>query len=391
MPIVLAAPAIIVSAILALLFMLAWSQWQGVIVNTLSVDLPVIGNVLGRLVSESLEGAYLILVSWFDALLTPLAELILRPIAAVENTVGALKDLGAWTGSSVANLLTVNLPAYIAAVNGTLTSYFDIASTVFYDNLSFEIIQSNFVAGNIVNALTAEIGIAKQGLETEIAGLRARIDGGLVNTAQLVNLATNAAEGAIAGAINQAEQYTLDAYSAATAYASTLAQTVENDLAAGINAAETFATTADLAIGAVIATDLDNAITGALSGIWTDVESEVIELERVIGTDDAAILEAIKALPRELPGSIAAVAALAGVTTLTLTRYLRDCGIPNCKNLSQFGRDLQGLLAVVEDASFLDFIIGLIHNPSGAAGAVDDALGGSIRATTGTFKQLVGI
>lgn len=387
----IAAPPAIVSAIFALLFMLAWAQWGHGITGTLNIDLPLIGNVIGKYVGYALEGSYQVLVGWFDSAVAPAAELILRPVLALENTVGSLAGAAENTYNALWSVVNRTIPA---AINAGLTTSIIITQGYYNDAVG--------VAQGLYNTAAAQIGAAiaysQQLYNQSVAVTTNAVAGALAYSQQLYNQGvayTNTAvanlAGTVATGITQAESYTLRAYQAATGYAETLALKGEQDLATATTAIEAYAqTTATDAVGA-LATDLDHAISSTLAGIYTDVDGAVQDAVGVITTGDADILAALKAFPASVPLDIAGLASLTGVTSLTLARYLRDCGLPNCQNLSQLGRDLQALLGLVEDASFLAFLVELVRHPSGAAGLVENTFGDAISDTVGAFRSLVGV
>lgn len=180
-------------------------------------------------------------------------------------------------------------------------------------------------------------------------------------------------------------------YADATSFAQGLFSTVETDIAHALSTAEAFTTTAINGVVGISATDIDNAITGALAGIYTDVDGAITDVVGVLGADDPDILAAVKAIPLAVPTDLAGLAALAGTSTLALTRYLRDCGIPNCQNLSQYGKDLQALLGMVSDASFLAFLVELVEHPGQANTVVQDTFGGVLTAAMAAGKSLLGV
>jgi hypothetical protein len=71
--------------------------------------------------------------------------------------------------------------------------------------------------------------------------------------------------------------------------------------------------------------------------------------------------------------------------------YLRECGVPNCVNLSQLGKDLQALLGLVEDASFLALIVDLIHNPAEGADIVNTVFGPVLNDALSDAKELLSL
>lgn len=391
MPLVLAAPALVVAALFAVLFMLAWSQWRNTIVHSLSISLPVVGNVIAGLVADGLDAAYETLVIIFDNVVNPAINLILGPIAAVENTFGVIRDTLDVYAAAIGQLALVTVPTAIQTGVDLTTHDLQVVIATADD----------YALGLFFNAqflFNAEVQTFAQPLEVELAIHAHTLDAilsGLITTgvdpAQVTNLATAAAQSVVGAALAPFEGLIDTSYGQATSYAAGLFGQAEQDIADALARAEAYATTAVSNVVGLSVTDIDQAIAGALGGIYTDIDTAVSETVGVIGTGDADVLAGLRQIPVGQIASLAGVATLAGATTLTLARYLRDCGIPNCQNLSQFGNELQDLLSVVGDASFLALLVELIHNPSAAAATINDTFGSVISDATSTAKSLLGV
>lgn len=381
----------VVAGLMALLFLLAWAQWGHAITQTLNVNIPLIGNALGRLVSDALEASYLVLLGWFDAAVTPIADTIIRPIVAVESIFDALNSMGQSTLNAVITITTVKIPAAIGVaeqftastgsyiltqVGGWVATLQGVVNT----GLALE---HAYAAAAFASAEQYTLSLANY-LQGQFAGL-------LANLQTVVAAGLAAAHQFTLDAYTASINYTVTAYNAAISHADQLAAQAAANLTATATAIEGYAdATATHAVG-VLSTDIDNAITSSLVAVWPDISAVIPELEGVIGTGDADILDALGRIDWTIPGTIAGVASLAGVTALTLARYLKDCGIPNCQNLSQFGKDLQDLLALANSASFLELIVGLIRDPGDATYIIDNAFGGAITSGISEVRSLIGI
>lgn len=389
--IALAAPAVIFAAIFALLFLLAWQQWGQAVSNTLNVNLPVVGRVLGGLIIDALNAAYFAAVFILDGVVAPIGEFILRPIAAVENNIAAAYSSAVNSYLAIYGIINTRIPWAISTAYNNATSLaitINNATNVRLAGLANDLISlGTYVQLEIAVAQNAAESAALawvNGLRTDVSVWVNTLTGAIIDNAAIAKAFT-------LSAYTESLASTQRAYDQATGYATDLAAVEEQHLAAAVTQLEAYATTTTSnAIGALV-TDIDNGITTSLAGIITDIGVAIPELEGIIGTGDAAILDALKRIDWSIPGTITGVTSLAGVTALTLTRYLRDCGIPNCQNLSQLGNDLQAILGIVEDASFLEFLVELIHNPSGAAGIVQDTFGSQISAGLDAAKSLLGV
>lgn len=381
----------VVAGLMALLFLLAWAQWGHAITQTLNVNVPIIGNAIGRLVSEALEASYLVLLGWFDAAVTPVADFIIRPIVAIESIFDALNGMGQSTLNAVISITTVKIPAAIGVAGQFTTSIGAYILTQVGGWVAT--LQSVVVAGLATERAFASAAVAAANQYTlNLANyLQGQFAAGLATLQSVVAAGLAAEHTFTLDAYNAAVNFTDTAYNAATHYSDQLAAAAAADLAAAVATTESYAlTTATEAVG-VLATDLDNEVTASLTAIWPDIATVIPELEGVIGTGDADILDALGRIDWTIPANLAGVASLAGVSALTLARYLKDCGIPNCQNLSQFGRDLQAAIAVVDDVAFIAFLLELIHDPAAAADLVESSVGDLIDAGLSAGRALLSV
>ena len=225
---------------------------------------------------------------------------------------------------------------------------------------------------------------------------------GLVTAAERTLAAdVAAAERAAAAGLTSAE-HALSAGIAAVSSAATsdldaLARSASGDvaeLARDIEqTAQSVAAGAAAALAAVqggIYTDLEQWGDAAVSAAWPDAVRDIDALRGVIGSDFPDISGLLGALgglgAAGLLGAL--IRSLAG--TAAVTELAEQCIIPNCRNLSQFGRDLQGLLGDVPSAALLAWIVFLVADPSGWAQDTYDAGGPLSRDFTAAAARLLG-
>lgn len=144
------------------------------------------------------------------------------------------------------------------------------------------------------------------------------------------------------------------------------------------------------AIGAAV-TDIDHAVTGAVQGIWDGISTGVSDLEGALGVDLPDVGALVRAIPRAVPADIAAAIAGAYAMSAVAVRFMAECGVPNCKNLSKIGRELQALFSLVEGASFLAFIVGMVKDPQTTAQETVSLLSVIVKDELAAFRNLVGI
>lgn len=380
-----------IAAILCVVFMLAWAEWGATISTNLDVGLPIVGHVLGNLVSNALNDAYSAIVGWLDAKLWPLVSLLLAPLYALAGLFGSIP----------------------AALNALYVQVYSISRGL----IPYAIGVAEQYALDLVNYLQSQMILLGQRdldlINYVQSSLAATISGAVANLTGLINYVQQAAFRyadailtqaltAVVTAEQVAMRYADGLYGQAVAYIDrALAQlasrvTAAESAAAAATAdalaqAETFATTAAAAATGVLVTDLDKALAGAEAGVWTGVRDGVIAVEGVLGTDLPDIMAGIKAIPVDVPLDIAGAIAGAAAISIPMLKFMEQCGIPNCKNLSQLGRDLQALLGLVEDASFLALLIELIHSPGNAYQTIEDEFGSIITDTTSTMRSLFSV
>jgi hypothetical protein len=172
-----------------------------------------------------------------------------------------------------------------------------------------------------------------------------------------------------------------------SATAASLSATVATDvvqLEGKIAAAASSATAAALG---VISTDIEHVIARELA----DITGAIGAAEGVAAGDFADVLDWIRGIDISKITDIAGVTALTIGITGALTRYLEKCGMPNCRNLSRFGRDLQALFRFVDDAALLALFIDLAVRPEAAAREFVAVVATPLEDTIGAARSLLGV
>lgn len=382
---------LIVVAIFALLFMLAWHTWGQAITQTLAVNIPIIGNVIASAVNDALEEGYTALVYWLDQVLYPLGEALLRPIAAVENTIDSISTAFGQFYTALNSVVFVKIEGAIGqldlatqiAAAGILSNAYTHADELF-QTAEGDIARSYQDSESIFEASAAYT-------RQQIALLGSDVLGAALSAGEVAAIATQAAEQTIGNVLDQADAFAIQVGTEVLTSATNAIEGVTSQLDGILATAEAAAVTAAAQAAGVLVTDIDTAITGALAGIYTDIDAAITDVIGIAAGDDVTVIDAIRAIPRVVPIDVAGVAALAGAGTLSLLRFLKECGIPNCQNLSGFGNDIAGLTSLAGDAAFLTMITEMIAHPSEAGEIVDDVFGALITPALDTAKSLLGV
>lgn len=378
-------------AVLALMLLLSIGYAAKGIANLMpGANIPIIGSIRGWIIR--LADAWIDTIGHvFDAVVSPLADVIEAPIQVVANIIDRiykyLNDLQTVAKWTVVTFIPRELSAVRKwaaaelAVSATSLSHIidSGVSTLYKDFLAakaYALAKVEALAKTVAADLTKAENFTKSEIATALAA----------GTAVLTKAETftTAAVATLGRAV-----VTEVAQSAGIAAAATVAlsKTVATDVA-GLGARiDQVATTTVAATLGVLSTDIDHVATAA----WVELEDAVGAAIGVAGTDFPDIRSWLGDLSIPKIGDIAGVTTIAISVAGALSRYLEECGMPNCRNLSALGRDLQALLGLVEDAAFLAFLIEFAANPSGAANDVESFLGPVASGIKDTLSSAFGV
>ena len=198
----------------------------------------------------------------------------------------------------------------------------------------------------------------------------------LAHANHLYNLARAAANAGEAAVLHEAQHL----YNLAVAR-------IEARFAQGLKYADAVAlSTATAAVGA-LTTDVGKVAHAE----WVAITDDVKALEGVIASDLPDIGALVRAIPRAVPLDIAGTIGGTLALERVLTRYLIDCGIPNCRNLGGLGRELADLLKLVEGAGFLAFLVAMVTDPDGTSREVNDVVAPIVVDTVNGARHLIGL
>ena len=162
---------------------------------------------------------------------------------------------------------------------------------------------------------------------------------------------------------------------------------IASAVSAGVSAAEQYAQGAATAAAGALTTDVTAAVAAVFPGLIDDVD----KLAGVLATDLPDIGAALSAIPRAVPTDIAGALTLDLALAVPMLRYLRECGIPNCRNLGGLGRALQDLFGAIEGAGFLGLIAYMVSDPQAAAQAAQNELGPVADGLVHAARDLIGV
>jgi hypothetical protein len=132
--------------------------------------------------------------------------------------------------------------------------------------------------------------------------------------------------------------------------------------------------------------DITQQTTRGIAATWPVLLTELAGATTAAGADLPGLTGLIRAVPTAAPTTLEQAAADPLAITRVLTRAMTDCTIPNCRNLSKYGRDLHGLGDLLSAAGLLAFLAYAVHNPKPAAddtwavlGPIVDGVGHAVR------------
>lgn len=392
MPVV-AIPAVAVAclALLALLVLWGAKAFGQALAAFIPKDLPLLGDRLHNIVLAFVAVAEAA-VTWIMAsFIRPAIGFVLGPIYRMIDFIDSVYALARTVATSWTWLLNSAIPAVISKLEGYAHAL---------------VVAARAYAAHLYHAAIAWTERRYHQLVSYAAHLYHVAVADAVNlyhrAVALAHVLVRAETAARAVAITATRSYALALATAARvdlgkaihgvelevkAITSTVIPDVAKAVAAGVTQAETYATTAVATGIGVLTTDVDQVVAAAFSGLITDVG----ELADVIGTDLPSIGDAVRAIPRAVPTDIAGAVGLSLALERVAVRYMRECGVPNCKNLGGIGRALSGLFGAIEGAAFLGLITYMVEDPQGAAHEAQSVLEPLASDLISGARDLIGV
>lgn len=386
---VLAAPAVVFVAILAVILVLASIILAEFIQRALTwhISIPWIGDFVVsvgshvadaiRAMTRALNNAVAGIVSWVLALPRALFHII----KAVNATLWTHHDWILWLFHnvttpvrslviSVTNMIIAQARRYAQSLVDGLRTWVQAGIAYAISQIHYWYARAVSLIDSLSRTLTAAIAAVRAYLfaliTQSVAALVARITG--LSTFLLARLATleHVLRAAIAAAMAQA-------------YASAVAT----------SAAFTRAFTHDAIVAGEQA--LAGRIEHTLEQEWAGVLEGIDGIAAQIPAELTDILDLIRSIPRAAPATIAgAIGALLGVAAIPL-EYVKGCGAKLCGDLHGFGDELAQLESAATDALVFAFLAAAVADPKGTAETVR-AIAAPIAQQVGdTARDLVGL
>lgn len=135
----------------------------------------------------------------------------------------------------------------------------------------------------------------------------------------------------------------------------------------------------------------DEASAVALTDIWPHLVTDVDALLDAIPKTLIDIRDDIAAIPRTIPGSLLDALSALGVLAIPLLRYLRECGVPMCRDLHGLSDLFGDLNSVATDAALLGLLVEAARNPHAAADTILSVIGPVAHGAASATKDLLGV
>lgn len=388
---VLPAVDIALLAILCLLVYFGTPIIVRLIAATIPSNLPVIGDRLVKAVENAGAKAENAMKAAIFSQLRWAAKLIRYPVASIKGhfnylalTVGSLYHMGH-------RIVTVTIPHQISAVNHRIGVLY--AAAIAYTKSQSAILfhRDDVLHLRAINFTKLQATILRALVATQIASLTGYVKAQLLATSQRITAVradvlarAHAADAALSRVI---EQRYHQALAFATSATTVLAGHVEQLYRQSLAHADTAALGA--ASSAVAALEHETAIV--LGRAWPGLAGDVTALEAVLGTDLAAIGSAVRSIDLTKARTIAEGLAVTTAVSVATLRYMKECGVPNCKNLGGLGHVLHDLELLLGGEALFALVTEFAHHPESAAHTVIDEVGNVVEDLTSNFRHLIGL
>lgn len=133
------------------------------------------------------------------------------------------------------------------------------------------------------------------------------------------------------------------------------------------------------------------AVGGALARPWEIALPAIDSIALALPDSIAAVLARIGAIPRAIPRDVAAAVGVVAAVGAVSIDWVAKCGVPLCRNLDGFGREIAALEDAAMMAVIMEMIIGAVADPDGAAGDARDTLVNPLQSVGHEFASLIGM
>lgn len=386
---VIPAGAVLIAALFALLLLLCWDQFAKALAALVpSWHLPGTGSIRDWITGHIHE-AYSSVAGYLDKYVSPLTKFIVAPVVVLTglfNEAGALDhalfDFGV-------RIIKVTVPRAVAVLRGEAAA---LERRVKAYALILKAESMVYAHGQALWALAQATDLYREARALSVAlynqsSAFTRTEVALAEAAA-VTLYHDARAFSTA-LYNQSTAFTRSEIAGARADAAALFRQAQATVELRFGQAEAYAEAAAAAAASAAVAGLTGALVTDLDVLWPVA---VGAIDDVIDVAEGAFTDAVsdlRGLAREIPDSLPAAIATSIAVAIPLLRLAKDCTIPNCRNLSQVGRDFQALFGAFEAGGLLALVAAAARDPEGTAHLLNDTLGPITRTAADEARRLV--
>lgn len=377
-------------ALIAVCCVLAVYEFTNGVVHVLR-KIPYVGKYVANLADAALLGIYVVLQKTFALTARIFWQVFAAPFTAVYNFISWVEH-AVTAGVNAAQWIAITLiPAEVGKLRDLITAAIHTAHAYAAGlvasvraELARDIGHAEDLAKNLAKAAEAEAAHALHEVKVQVYGSIHDVE----NLARhLATAATADAAKALAGVKTQVYGSIHAVEGAYRAADTDLTKLVTSTAVTTLGAAEHYTDLAIKTIKGIVVVDIPGVVAPVYDGLIEDVGV----LGGVIATDFPDLSSLLDALPST--DGLTTAASIAGALTIArvMTRYLSECGIGNCRNLSGIGRAFQDLFGIVEGGAFLALLAELIADPQGAAQDLDSFLSPIVDPLVSAGRELLGV
>lgn len=388
MPLVLGLNPVIMGliALAVIVGVLLIAQVVGYLISQ-AVPIPGLGAV-ARVVGAGVEQV----VNRLNRMLDAIARGCAAVIAAIPLT---LFDLAQATYAGIRNLRNLLAVVFFEAIPSLYRTISSVAGSIIHSltdlaNRLFN--QAMAYATSIRNYL---VGL----LNSSVAWLRSLIDSVYRTLSATIALGIASVTAYALGLYRTAVAYTTNVYNLLNnfinvvrlqqqAYALALAQWA---IGVAVPAATDWAKRYTDAIVAGAARAIDAATAIAITPAWPHILDAVDGISIALPRGLADALQRIGAFPRTVPRELTVGIGALAATAAIAVDWVKDCGLPLCRNTRRFGDELEALGDAAMMAVLFEMIIDAVHNPEGSAADTINHLTSPLTSVIREFGDTIGI
>lgn len=368
MPVV-AIPLIVVFAV-ALIALVLYYALEALVTGISYVlptfSIPGLGSIRNFALG-AIHGALGVVQNYILPSLAVVVQFINAPVVLLSEFFSKIGALAGEAYSSILWIKTTLVPRVTTALQAYAANLYNQA--IAYTNGAISVVNNAIAAAesyavNHANQLyNAIYATAAQWVANAIAHADAAVSAVQHEAQQLYNQSIAYTVSQVAGV----ESDIATGIAATRQYAAAIGSQVESDARTLAGHAEQVGIAAASAAGAAAVAAVTGPLITDLPGLWSAVNAGADAITDAAGDAFSDVQDLVRGIPRAVPISAGATIAATIPMVAALSKLAADCVIPNCKNLSGFGRDIQALFGLVEDAAFLALIAEFITNPQSAA------------------------